>query len=96
MVLGPIVYPYLEKAASDWLYGDWSESKYDLYKRVNQIPGVNQYFNYLLDKRADSEYMRHNQIDWSDIHDPRKLSQTSSYGGLVNYVSNNVSRLYPK
>lgn len=79
---------------ADWLYSDWSKEKYETFKTLYQIPGIKQYFDYILDKRSDSEYMDINQVDWSDIHDPRKLSQTHSFGSMVNFVSSNVTRLY--
>lgn len=79
---------------SDWLYNDWSQEKYDQFVALYQIPGVHQYFDYLLDQRADAEYMDRNQLDWSDIHDPRKLRQTNSLGSVYNFVSSNIKRLY--
>lgn len=79
---------------ADWLYSDWSKEKYDTFTALYQIYGVRQYFDFLLDQRKDQEYMAANQLDWSDVHDPRKLSQTSSLGSVYNFVSSNIKRLY--
>lgn len=79
---------------SDWLYGDYTKEKYDTFNTLYHIPGIHQYFDYLLDMRKDEEYMKNNQLDWSDIHDPRKLNQTGSFGSLYNFVSSNIKRLY--
>lgn len=82
---------------SEWLYGPWDKEKYETYKVLNIIPGVSHYMDYLLDVRADEEYLRRNGMDYSDIHDPRKLSQTGSeqsLGRSALSVSKNVARLY--
>lgn len=83
---------------SEWLYGSWDKEKYDRYKLLNAIPGISHYMDYLLDIRADNEYLNRYGMDYSDIHDPRKLSQTGSSAVLGGYayhfVSKNVNRLY--
>lgn len=90
--------PNFQQQFTDWLYSDWSEGKYEDYKLLNSIPGVSHYMDYLLDIRADSEYLSRYDMDFSDIHDPRKLSQSSSAQSLNGYgyrmISRNVSRLY--
>lgn len=82
----------------EWLYGPWSEEKYRTYKFLNIVPGVRDYMDYLLSVRSDEEYLRRYGMDYSDIHDPRKLSQTGSFQNLgrssVSYVSSNIKRLY--
>lgn len=82
----------------EWLYGEWSKEKYETYKFLNIIPGISHYMDYLLDIRGDEEYLRRNGMDYTDIHDPRKLNQTSSstafYGHYFNFVSKNVGSLY--
>lgn len=83
-----------ESFVSDWLYGPYDEAKYNQFASLYAIPGVRQYFDYLLDKRRTSEYMSRHQLSYSDIHDPRKLYTTSSIGSMVNFVSSNVKHLY--
>lgn len=82
----------------DWLYGEWSEDKLKAYEALNRVPIFGDYMDYLLDQRSDSEYLQRYGMDYSDIHDPRKLKQTSSgsalVGNSINFVSRNVSRLY--
>lgn len=90
--------PSLQSQFDEWLYGDWNEQKYNDYKVLSFIPGVSQYMDYKLDVRADSEYLRRYGMDFTDIHDPRKLSQSASSarlnGAVFNMVSKNVNRLY--
>lgn len=84
---------------SEWLYGDWSEDKLKKFTALNSIPGVRNYMDYLLDRRSDQEYLSRYGMDYSDIHDPRKLRQTSSgaraLGSAFEFVSDNVKTLYP-
>lgn len=88
----------LKDQLKDWLYDSWSKEKYDEYQFLNQVPIVNSYMDYLLDLRAMDEYLNRYQLDYTDIHDPRKLTTTSSFSRLsssaLNFVSKNVSRLY--
>lgn len=82
----------------EWLYGPWTKEKYDAYKILNTIPGIFHYMDYLLSVRSDEEYLGRYGMDYSDIHDPRKLGQTDSARALVgatyHYVSSNIKRLY--
>lgn len=88
----------LDQQFTDWLYSNWSEQKYEDYKILDMVPGVHQYMDYLLDKRADSEYLSRYGMDFTDIHDPRKLSQTSSANSLYGFgyrmISKNIDSLY--
>lgn len=90
-------YTLTENGISRWLYGEWSEEKLRKYEMLNAVPGIHQYMDYLLDIRADNEYLRRYGMDYSDIHDPRKLRQASSgssaFGTILN-VSKNVAELY--
>lgn len=83
---------------SDWLYGEWNEDKLKKFEMMNNVPVLSNYMSYLLDRRADLEYLNRYGMDYSDIHDPRKLRQTSSgssfVGSAVNYISDNVKKLY--
>lgn len=82
----------------DWLYGEWSEQKLKEFEILHNIPIVSNYMDYVLDHRADQEYLDRYGMDYSDIHDPRKLHQFSSgssfVGSSVNFVSSNLHRLY--
>lgn len=88
-----------DNGISEWLYADdWNQAKLEEFERRYAIPGFRQYLDYLLDRRADSEYLNRYGMDYSDIHDPRKLRETNSaahlYGSVYNFVSDNVKRLY--
>lgn len=85
---------YLEDKFSEWLYGDYDETKYTVFSTLYSIPGVHDYIDYLLDRRADKEYFERYGMGYSDIHDPRKLKQTRSFGRYLNFVSDNVGSLY--
>lgn len=84
----------------EWLYSEYDKTKLEEFQTLYHIPGIHQYFDYLLDKRSDQEYMKRYQLGYSDIHDPRKLSSTgSNITGLVafrgvNFISSNVKHLY--
>lgn len=81
-----------------WLYSDWTEEKYRQYQILRHIPVVNSYVDYLLDARQLEEYLNRYGMDYTDIHDPRKLSTTQSgdrlITGALNFVSKNVIKLY--
>lgn len=97
-VLSRAAFAYGEKRFADWLYGEYDEEKLTKFELLHSIAPVGAYMDYLLDVRADREYMQRHQLTYSDIHDPRKLKQTSSgsrlYGSALNYMSKNVTRLY--
>lgn len=82
----------------DWLYGDYDEEKLNSFTALYSIPGVHEYFDYLLDLRGNQEYLNRYGMDYSDVHDPRKLSQTGSGSRVLNrsfsYVSRSVEDLY--
>lgn len=90
--------PSLQKQFDEWLYGDWNESKYKDYKMLNSIPVVRDYMDYMLSVRSDNEYLTRYGMDYSDIHDPRKLSQSNSsarlYSSGYHMISRNINRLY--
>lgn len=83
---------------ANWLYGGYDEQKYKAFQFLYHIPVVSNYMDYLLDNRADKEYLERNGMDYTDIHDPRKLSATDSganvYRSAVNFVSKNLEKLY--
>lgn len=103
--LGKFLYGEFERGAtlennsfSEWLYGEWDETKYKQYLALNAVPGISHYMDYLLGYRSANEYLNRYGMDWSDIHDPRKLDLSNSGTALarfgLNFVSRNVSKLY--
>lgn len=87
-----------DNEVSEWLYGEWTEEKYKQYLAYNSVYPIRLYFNYLLDYRGANEYLDRYGMDWSDIHDPRKLNLSQSGSALggyaLNFVSKNIGRLY--
>lgn len=96
----PAAKRFLDDKVGEWLYGEYDKDKLETFQTLYHIGPVRDYFDYLLDKRADQEYMSRNQLDYSDIHDPRKLKSTrSNIDGVIasrgfNFVSGNIKRLY--
>lgn len=88
----------IDKAVSEWLYGEWNEKKLSQFEKAYAIPGGRDYLDYLLDKRADEEYLRRYGMSYNDVHDPRKLRQASSASRMMSsgyrMVSRNVGSLY--
>lgn len=88
----------VDNAVSEWLYGEWNEKKLQQFEMAYAVPGVRDYLDYLLDKRADEEYLRRYGMSYSDIHDPRKLRQVSSSSSMMSrgyhMISRNVDSLY--
>lgn len=86
-----------ENPFSEWLYGEYDEEKLKHFEMLYSTP-LHYYMDYLLDRRADEEYLNRYGMDYPDIHDPRKLSQTGAFTELahvgLNFVSDNVKRLY--
>lgn len=89
---------HVDPAIEEWLYGDWNEEKYHQYMLLSRVPVVGEYLDYKLDLRADKEYLTRYGMDYTDIHDPRKLRATSSGSALVsssfNMISKNIDKLY--
>lgn len=86
-----------ENPFSEWLYGDYDKEKLRHFEMLYATP-LHYYMDYLLDRRSDEEYLNRYGMDYTDIHDPRKLKQVSSaahaLGFTMNFVSDNVTRLY--
>lgn len=91
-------FAYSDKRFTEWLYGEYDEKKLTQFELLHTIGPVGAYMDYKLDLRADNEYLNRYGMDYSDVHDPRKLKQTSSgsrmYGSSLNYVSKNLEKLY--
>lgn len=92
------VFAYGDKKFTEWLYGEYDKEKLTQFELLHNVPVVGAYMDYKLDLRADEEYLNRYGMDYSDIHDPRKLKQTSSgtrmYGSALNYASKNLDKLY--
>lgn len=97
-IVSRTAFAYGEKKFTEWLYGDYNQEKLTQFELLYHVPIVKQFMDYKLDVRADEEYMNRYQLGYEDIHDPRKLKQTSSGSALIgsslNFVSDNVKRLY--
>lgn len=83
---------------SEWLYADdWNEDKLRQFELMYHGP-MKDYMDYLLDLRADQEYLDRFGMEYTDIHDPRKLKSVGSagrmYGSVVHYVSDMAKHLY--
>lgn len=92
------MYKVFEASSMAWLYGEYDKEKLRQFEALHNVPVVSNYMDYLLDVRADEEYLRRYGMDYSDIHDPRKLKQVRSgsalYGSALNWVGKNIGRLY--
>ena len=90
--------PSLSDQFAVWLYGEYDESKYQEFTLLYSLPHVRDYMDMLLDRRSTQEYLDRYGMDYSDIHDPRKLRSTGStsrlYGSGYTMISRNLSRLY--
>lgn len=90
--------PSLSDQFSEWLYGPWSEEKYNEYLKLNMISPIHDYMEYLFDKRDAEHYLDRYYMTYSDIKDPRKLHITNSAtrlgGSILRSVSRNIDKLY--
>lgn len=88
----------MDKWFTEWLYGEYDEGKYNTAVFLHSFPIIGNYMDYLLDVRAGKEYLNRHGMDYTDIHDFRKLLGSNSgstyYRSVVNYVSSNIGRLY--
>lgn len=88
-----------DNAFATWLYtAEWNDENLSKFYALYAVEPTKTYIDYLLDRRADQEYLNRYGITSSDIHDPRKLRTTSSasrlYGYAIESVSDNFKRLY--
>lgn len=81
-----------------WITGPYTEQKYYEFSMLHSLPYVGDYMDYVLDKRQTEEYFDRYGMDYTNIHDPRKVpsfgSTTRLYGNAYNFVSKNLNRLY--
>lgn len=79
-------------------YGDYDSDKMEKFRSLYSLPGFRQMMDYQLDRVNDEYYMKNNQLELSDVRDPRKLSATGSSANLNGFfwsrISSNVNRLY--
>lgn len=83
---------------ADWMTdGDWNETKYQQFNLLYATP-LRYYMDAVLDHRSAEEYLDRYGMDYTDIHDPRKLTGTSSTATFVSsgyrMVSRNIEKLY--
>lgn len=92
-----------EKHVEDWLYGKtdngtWNKDDQALFDRLYGFEPFKSYFDYKLDMRSRSDYMKNTGLTYGDTNDPRKWPGAGSYGraysATMNYVSDNFKRLY--
>lgn len=82
----------------DFLYGDMSKGKYDAISFLYALPFFHELIDWRMDSRKAQEYLDRYGMDWSDVHDFRKLSSFGSQSRLIGsayrMVSKNVEDLY--
>lgn len=87
----------LDKSFTEWLYGPVDQQKLSQLEFLYNTP-LKSYMDYKMDLRKDAEYLARYGLTLSDVHDFRKLHQfgsgSSVYGSALNFVSDNIKRLY--
>lgn len=83
---------------ADWLVDDdWNADKYQQFTLLYATP-LHYYMDAVLDNRRGQEYLNRYGMDYSNIHDPRRLSGTSSVSGFLGsgyrMISKNIEKLY--
>lgn len=88
----------LSKVFDDWYKSPWSAKKYKQLQFLKQIPFVSWNINTYEASMENDDYMRENQIVWDSVKRPSKLPGSGTisgvFGGMVNYTSSNIKRLY--
>lgn len=87
----------LDRQFTEWLYGPVDQKKLTQLEFLYNTP-LKPYMDYKMDLRWDSEYLARYGMTVSDVHDFRKLhsfgSGTQFIGSSLNFVSDNIKRLY--
>lgn len=88
-----------DNSFATWLYtAEWNDENLSRFELLYAVPQTRAYIDYLLDRRSDAEYMSRYGLSGADVHDPRKLRQTSSasrlYGYELEFVSDMAKYLY--
>lgn len=79
--------------------GKWSKQKYDEYMVARSIlPLYSAYADYQIGQAQNDWYMDRYNLDWSDVTQPWNLpgqaKQEASVRHGINFVSDNIKRLY--
>lgn len=77
-----------------WLNGEWSKEDQDAFNFLYDFSLFRGKFDEILDAKSHAAYLRNNQLDYSDVYDPRKLKSVTTHSQAVNFVSRNIGRLY--
>lgn len=99
MTIGAGLYRLYESFSDEFLYGKFSEQKYNQYL-INRsfIPLYSEYADMKYAQRSTKEYLHRHGMDYSDIHNPNNLPSTFATTNFsrsaYNYVSHNIKRLY--
>lgn len=85
--------------SDEYLYGSWTENKYHQYLFNKAfIPLYGTYAEMKMAQRESKEYLNRYGLDYTDIHNPERLSETSAttraYSAGLNFVSSNITKLY--
>lgn len=79
----------------NWLLNSgWNESKQNAFDNLYSYSLFRSQFDRILDKRDRDYYLYRYGMDYSNVRDPRKLTVTGNLGMALNFVSDNVKRLY--
>lgn len=79
----------------NWLMGSgWNERKQEVFDNLYNLPGFHNTFDRLLDTRDREYYLRRYGMDYSNVRDPRKIAVSGVISSSINFVSDNVKRLY--
>lgn len=95
------LYGLAKKSTYDWLdksqRGEWSKQDQDFYDFISSAPGLNHFTKLYENEKTREWYMSRYGIDYSQVHQPWNLpggSEVGSFHSSLNYVSDNIKRLY--
>ena len=92
------VFEQFDRDMTSWLYGEWSKEKVQQFELLKRVPVLGDYMDWKLDIRQDEEYLNRYNMDYSDVHDPRKLHQSQSgtrfIGSAYQWIGKNLDKLY--
>lgn len=91
-----------DKHVDDWFgktdSGSWNKDDQYIFDMLYGTQTFRKYFDYKLDMRTRKDYMKNTGLDYGDTNDPRKWPGAGSkgqlFGDVLNFVSDNVKRLY--
>lgn len=82
------------KLRKDFYDGNWNKDNQRLFETMYSIKPFQLAMDWELDHRNEDYYMSHYNVDYSDVWDPRKMPGVGSTVAGLNYVSDNIRRLY--